>query len=39
MPMSRHSLMYFTTFAGVAGFRGEQRGHELDRVVRLQVRR
>ena len=24
---------------GVAGDRGEQRGHELDRIVRLQIRR
>ena len=39
MPISRHSLMYFTTFADVAGFRRQQRGHEIHRIVRLQIRR
>ncbi len=39
MLISRHSLMYFTTFRDVARFRSQQRGHEIDRIVRLQVRR
>ncbi len=39
MFISRHSLMYFTTLRNVAGFRGEQRGHEVYRVMRFQVRR
>ena len=36
MPISRHSEMYLTTFSGLEVSRGEERGHELDRVVGLE---
>ena len=39
MFISRHSPMYFTTFSGFEVSRRQQRGHELDRIVRLEPRR
>ena len=38
MPISRHSLMYFTTLAVLPVSDVSSAAHELDRIMRLQVR-